>query len=206
MPKSAEPGIEILNLVNAIERRTTARMQRLLREAGLGLAAMEARTLRFVARHPGCTQNEIVRASGRDKAQIARIIKILRERELVDRPADGGGRRAQPLALFPEGTTGPGTHLLPFRSALLSAVAPAPPGVEVRPVAIDYGTAASEFGWFDEPGKTNVLRTLGRSRPVHVRLRILDPLPAMDDRKALTHAARDSIAEALAFGGGGANL
>jgi DNA-binding MarR family transcriptional regulator len=100
---SAEPGIEILNLVNAIERRTTARMQRLLREAGLGLAAMEARTLRFVARHPGCTQNEIVRASGRDKAQIARIIKTLRERGLVERPADGGGRRAQPLALTSAG-------------------------------------------------------------------------------------------------------
>src|SRR5690606_28114334 len=101
---SAEPGIEILNLINAIERRTTARMQRLLREAGLGLAAMEARTLRFVARHPGCcTQKEIVRASGRDKAQIARVIKTLRERGLVERPTGGSGRRAQPLALTPSG-------------------------------------------------------------------------------------------------------
>jgi DNA-binding MarR family transcriptional regulator len=100
---SAEPGIEILNLVNTIERGTTARMQRLLRETGVELAAMEARTLRFVARHPGCTQNEIVRASGRDKAQIARIIKILRERGLVDRPAAGSGRRAQPLALTAAG-------------------------------------------------------------------------------------------------------
>ena len=97
------PGIEILSLVNAIERRTTARMQRLLREAGLGLAAMEARTLRFIARHPGCTQSDIVRASGRDKAQIARIIKILRAREFVGHPA-GGGRRAQPLALTAAGT------------------------------------------------------------------------------------------------------
>lgn len=99
----AEPGIEILNLVNAIERRSTARMQRLLREAGLGLAAMEARTLRFIARHPGCTQKEIVRASGRDKAQIARVIKTLRERGLVDRPTEDSGRRAQPLALTPTG-------------------------------------------------------------------------------------------------------
>ena len=39
----------------------------------------------------------------------------------------------QPLALFPEGTTGPGDLLLPFRSSLLDAVAPAPSGVEVRP-------------------------------------------------------------------------
>ena len=105
MHMSAEPGIEILNLINAIERRTTTRMQRLLRESGLGLAAMEARTLRFVARHPGCTQNDIVRASGRDKAQIARIIKTLRGRDLVTRPAaEGGGRRPQPLVLTAAGT------------------------------------------------------------------------------------------------------
>ena len=112
----------------------------------------------------------------------------------------------QPLALFPEGTTGPGTHLLPFRSALLSAVAPPLPGVEVRPVAIDYGDAAAELGWYEEPGKDNVLRTLGRRRAVPVSVRLLDPLPPTGDRKALTQAARDSIAEALAFGDGGANL
>lgn len=113
---------------------------------------------------------------------------------------------AQPLALFPEGTTGPGTHMLPFRSALLSAVAPPPTEVEVRPVAIDYGKAAPEFGWFHEPGRDNVLRTLGRTQPVHIVVRLLDPLATMKDRKALTHSARESIAEALAFGDGGANL
>lgn len=101
---SASPGIEILNLINAIERHTTARMHRSLRDAGLGLAAMEARTLRFVARHPGCTQNDIVRASGRDKAQIARIIKTLRERGFVDRPVgDNAGRRHRPLDLTATG-------------------------------------------------------------------------------------------------------
>lgn len=100
---AVQPGVEILNLINAIERRSTACMQRLLREAGVGLTAMEARTLRFVARHPGCTQSDIVRASGRDKAQIARIIKILRERDFVA-SAVGGGRRAQPLALTATGT------------------------------------------------------------------------------------------------------
>ena len=112
----------------------------------------------------------------------------------------------QPVALFPEGTTGPGTHLLPFRSTLFAAVAPPPSGVTVRPVAIDYGPLAAELGWYEEPGIKNVLRTLGRSSTIPVNLRLLDPLPPMSDRKALTQAARDSIADALAFGGGGANL
>jgi 1-acyl-sn-glycerol-3-phosphate acyltransferase len=103
----------------------------------------------------------------------------------------------QPLALFPEGTTGPGTHLLPFRSTLLSAVTPLPSGVTVRPIAIDYGEAAPEIGWYDEPGKDNVLRVLCRTHPIPVTVRVLDPLSAMNDRKALAQAARDAILDAL---------
>jgi 1-acyl-sn-glycerol-3-phosphate acyltransferase len=108
-------------------------------------------------------------------------------------------REPQPLALFPEGTTGPGTHMLPFRSTLFAAVAPASRRVQVRPVAIDYGEAAPVLGWHEEPGKDNVLRTLGRLRPIPVTIRMLDPLPPMSDRKALAHAAREAIAEALSF-------
>ncbi len=106
-------------------------------------------------------------------------------------------RDPQPLALFPEGTTGPGTHMLPFRSTLFAAVAPAPPRVTVRPVAIDYGAAAPDLGWHGESGKANVLRTLGRIRPVPVVVRILPPLKSADDRKALAHSAREAIAAAL---------
>lgn len=111
-----------------------------------------------------------------------------------------------PLALFPEGTTNPGTHMLPFRSTLFSAVSPAPPDVVVRPVAIDYGKAAAELGWYQEPGKDNVLRTLGRTRAVPVTVRLLEPLPPMADRKALAHAAREAIADALASSRGGTAL
>ena len=107
-------------------------------------------------------------------------------------------QRPQPLALFPEGTTGPGHQLLPFRSALLAAVAPAPPEVDVRPVAIDYGAAASEVGWHAESARNNVLRILGRKGTLPVIVRLLQPLPPSNDRKLLAHQARDGIAAALA--------
>ena len=103
----------------------------------------------------------------------------------------------QPLAIFPEGTTGPGTHLLPFRSTLFEAVTPPLPGVIVRPVAIDYGKAASEIGWFDEPGKDNVWRVLSRKQPIPVAVHILDPLPPLADRKVLAQAAREAILASL---------
>jgi len=112
----------------------------------------------------------------------------------------------QPLALFPEGTTGHGRHLLPFRSTLFVAVAPPPPGVSVRPVAIDYGAEAPEIGWHEEPGKDNLLRILGHRAPLDVTVRLLEPLPATSDRKALAEQARRAIEEALTSSRGSATL
>ena len=103
----------------------------------------------------------------------------------------------KPVVLFPEGTTGAGTHLLPFRSTLLEAANFAAKNVAIRPVAMDYGTAAAEIGWWDEPGKDNVLKVLGRKGTLPVTVRILPPLDRAGDRKQLTHEAREAIAESL---------
>ena len=104
----------------------------------------------------------------------------------------------KPVTVFPEGTTGPGTYLLPFRSTLLEAANYAARDVEIRPVAIDYGDARAEFGWYGaEPGKDNVLRLLGRRGTVPVTVHILEPLDRAGDRKELTHAAREAIAAKL---------
>ena len=104
----------------------------------------------------------------------------------------------KPVTVFPEGTTGPGTHLLQFRSTLLEAANYAAKDVEIRPVAIDYADARAEFGWFDEePGKDNVLRLLGRRGTVRVTVHLLPPLDRSGDRKQLTNQAREMIAETL---------
>jgi len=103
----------------------------------------------------------------------------------------------KPVALFPEGTTGPGTQLLPFRSTLLEAANYAGKDVEIRPVAIDYGDAAAEVGWWEEPGKANVLRILGRRGTLPVTVKLLAPLDRSGDRKQLAAAARTAIGEAL---------
>jgi 1-acyl-sn-glycerol-3-phosphate acyltransferase len=104
----------------------------------------------------------------------------------------------RPVAIFPESTTGPGTYLLPFRSSLFAAVAPARPPATVRPVASDYCERAPALGWANEPGKENVLRTLGRLRPIPVTVRFLEALPVSEDRKEIAAAAREAIEAALA--------
>ena len=106
--------------------------------------------------------------------------------------------RPQPLTVFPEGTTGDGRHLLPFRSTLLEAVAPAPSGVMVRPVAIDYGKAIDTIAWHGgERGLDNAMRVLGRRGTIDAVVHLLDPLPPSSDRKLHARHARARIAAAL---------
>jgi lyso-ornithine lipid O-acyltransferase len=105
----------------------------------------------------------------------------------------------KPVCLFPEATTGPGTHLLQFRSTLLEAANFASKDVAIRPVAVDYGASSAEVGWWKEPGKSNVLRILGRSGTLPVAVHVLAPLDRSGDRKRLTQDAREQIARALGF-------
>ena len=88
--------------------------------------------------------------------------------------------------------------MLSFRTTLLEAVAPPPPGVPVRPVAVDYGDHADVVGWHSgEPGMANVKRVLGHRGTMGVTVRLLPPLPPSDDRKALARSAQLVIATAL---------
>ena len=103
----------------------------------------------------------------------------------------------KPVTIFPEGTTGPGTHLLPFRSTLLEAANFAAKDVEIRPVAVDYGNAAASVSWWEEPGRDNILRLLGRPGVLDIKVRILAPLPNAHDRKRLAQQARELIAQSL---------
>ena len=63
-----------------------------LRDGPGGVAGMDARVLRFYARHPGASQSDLVQHSQRDKGQIARLVKSLIERGLLQRDAQAGRR------------------------------------------------------------------------------------------------------------------
>jgi 1-acyl-sn-glycerol-3-phosphate acyltransferase len=109
-----------------------------------------------------------------------------------------GGRR---LTIFPEGTTDDGRTLLPFKSALLSAVGQLPAGIPVQPVALAYEDP-EEIAWFEaEPGLRNAWRILGRTHRVRLTLRFLSPLAgaALADRKAMAAAACEAIARELSL-------
>jgi DNA-binding MarR family transcriptional regulator len=93
-----------LELVHQVMHQVRALQRQALREEGDGdVTPMEARVLGFFARHPGATLKELSEHSGRDKAQLARLIKGLRERGWLSGEADEADRRNQRLTLTPEG-------------------------------------------------------------------------------------------------------
>ena len=104
------------------------------------------------------------------------------------------------VAIFPEGTTGDGRTLLPFKAALLSVLEPphlaGAPGLMVQPVRLDYGAATPELAWIgDEPGQHHAARVFRRRGTFPVNLHFLAPFdPAQfGDRKAIAAEARRRI-------------
>jgi len=136
-----------------------------------------------------CEQNDTLFISRDRRGTVAGQVALLRE---------ALARRR--MTIFPEGTTSDGTALLPFKSALLSAVENAG-DVTVQPVALDYEDAPAIAWHGAETGGANVLRILARTRPIRVTARFLPPLagPELADRKAMAAAAQQRIGEALAL-------
>jgi 1-acyl-sn-glycerol-3-phosphate acyltransferase len=107
----------------------------------------------------------------------------------------------QPVALFPEGGTGEGDVLLPFRPSLLSALLPPLPDVAVQPVAIDYGADVPRLIWYDTSMGVEMMRVMGlRGRRTAI-IRFLEPIPTANcrDRKMLAKQAQAAIASALGW-------
>jgi len=108
----------------------------------------------------------------------------------------------QPLAIFPEGTTGDGRALLPFKPALLAVLLPPPRNVLIQPVHIDYGLAAPDIAWHgNEPAGSNMKRLLERRGRLDVTLRFLEPFDPTrcGDRKVIAAIAREHIVASIAM-------
>lgn len=97
---SGEPRRDaVLELIHTIMHQYRSQQFQALRDGQHELTHMEAKVLAFFGRHPGSTQSELARQSGRDKAQLARLITALRERGLLQGVADPADRRNTHLSL-----------------------------------------------------------------------------------------------------------
>jgi len=94
---------DVLDLVHTVMHQYRAQQYQVLRDGPHDITHMESKVLGYFGRNPGATQSELAQHSGRDKAQLARLIKGLRERGLLDGAADDADRRSITLRLTPDG-------------------------------------------------------------------------------------------------------
>lgn len=103
MNPAAPEGNALLDLLNQLMYAVNAQLRTDMDGSALGLAPMEAQALAFLQSNPGCTQADFVQYSGRDKAQVARLVRLLIERALVVSLPDEQDRRLNRLWLTQAG-------------------------------------------------------------------------------------------------------
>jgi DNA-binding MarR family transcriptional regulator len=81
--KSAHPSDEVFDLIHTIMHLFRSQQYRGLPDGSRHLTHMEGKLLDFFARHPGATLSDLVAYSARDKGQLGRLIKSLKEGGLL---------------------------------------------------------------------------------------------------------------------------
>jgi len=98
-------GDQVFETIHAIVHLFRSQQLRALRAGAEGgeLSHMESRALAYFARNPGATQRDLVLHSGRDKAQVTRLVAVLRDRGLLEARPDPADRRSALLSLSARG-------------------------------------------------------------------------------------------------------
>lgn len=94
---------EVVDQLADLTHLFKSRLRQAVQQDGGGLAPMEAKVLMFFARHPGSTASDLVEHSGRDKAQVTRLVQLLVDRDLLQREPDPNDRRQQRLTPTAQG-------------------------------------------------------------------------------------------------------
>lgn len=94
---------DVFEAIHSVMHLYRAQQYRALRDGPHDLTHMESKALGFFVRHPGATLSDLVAHSGRDKAQLTRLIRSLKDRELLVGSADEHDRRSIRLQPTPAG-------------------------------------------------------------------------------------------------------
>jgi DNA-binding MarR family transcriptional regulator len=100
---SAATADAVLELVHTVMHQFRSLQFQALRDGPHDVTHMESKVMAFFSAHPGATLSDLAQHSGRDKAQLARLVKGLRERELLVGEPDPADRRNIRLALSAAG-------------------------------------------------------------------------------------------------------
>jgi len=94
---------DCLELIHAVMHVVRSQRFQALRDGPHGVTHMDSKVLGFFSRQAGATLSDLAQHSGRDKAQLARLVAGLRERGLLEGMADEADRRSVRLTLTADG-------------------------------------------------------------------------------------------------------
>ncbi len=100
---SASAADAVIELVHVVMHQFRSRQFQALRDGAHDITHLESKAMGFFARHPGATLSDLAAHSGRDKAQLAKLVKGLRERGLLAAQSDAADRRSVCLSLSAAG-------------------------------------------------------------------------------------------------------
>ena len=100
---SVAPAEAVIELVHGVMHQFRSRQYQVLRDGAHDVTHMESKVMAFFSHHPDATLSDLVAHSGRDKAQLAKLVKGLRERELLLGEPDPHDRRNVRLRLSDAG-------------------------------------------------------------------------------------------------------
>jgi DNA-binding MarR family transcriptional regulator len=92
-----------LDIMHGVMHQYRALQYRFLRDGPHDITHMDGKVLGYFGRHPGATQSDLAQHTGRDKAQLARLIKGLRDQGLLQGDVDADDRRSVRLSLTADG-------------------------------------------------------------------------------------------------------
>ena len=101
--KTGELAEDVFESIHTVMHLLRSEQYRVVREGRYDLTHMEGKILGFFIRHPGGTLRDLVTHLRQDKGQLARLIRSLKEQELLKAQTDAGDRRSVPLHPTHEG-------------------------------------------------------------------------------------------------------
>jgi DNA-binding MarR family transcriptional regulator len=94
---------DVLEAIHAVMHLYRSEQYKVLRDGPHDVTHLESKVLGFFARRPGATQSDLAAHSGRDRGQLARLVKGLKDRGLLNGEPDPEDRRNLRLQLTADG-------------------------------------------------------------------------------------------------------
>jgi len=101
--KSLSKSEQVFESIHHVTHLIRSGIFRVLRDSRYELTHLEGKLLGYFSRHPGSTLGDVAEEMAKDRGQLAKVIRSLRQHGLLTSMEDDADRRKVKLVLTPQG-------------------------------------------------------------------------------------------------------